>query len=186
MKNEIENEFEGIHNRLRLLGRKYNSENENLHFTALKCPDAELYSTLVSFARGGLKIVQKHREYFLQNSLYDDGMFWYDLFLLASSAALGVRNNKAQKSIPETEMRSLAEVLVEISEFSTLNAGDIRKRNYEALGNTLYAFYSEDLINLVRRKGESMGQDSVINFILRTVGRVREIIQKEESKAISK
>ena len=182
MKNEIENEFAGIHNRLRLLEKKYNPEGENLHFAGIKIPDADLYAAIVSLAKGGLIVVQNHREYFLKNSLYADGMFWYDLFLMASSAALGVISNKAQKSIPKTEIRNLIEILVKISDFSTVNGGDITKRNHEALGNTLYAFYSDDMVELAREKGDSIGLDSVIDFVDWTIRRVEKIILGEKFK----
>ena len=35
---------------------------------------------LLGLPKEGLTKVRSHREYFSEHSLYDDGMFWYDLF----------------------------------------------------------------------------------------------------------
>jgi len=51
-----------------------------------------------------------------------------------------IRNGK-KADIPQDVVEELIENLIEISTYSTVLMGDIVKRNYEALGNTLIAFF---------------------------------------------
>lgn len=175
--NKIRSDFEKIHFRLKQLEKIYNPQNENLHFTALERADTKLYSELLALAQEGLRTVRQHRKYFSKHPLYDDGMFWYCLFLITSSAAARVSTDKIQGDIPSDIVKKLTELLVEISEFSTVHHGDIVKRNYEALANTLCAFYTKDLIDLVREKSSAMDSKAVTDFVNWTIRRVEEIVK---------
>ena len=173
--NQIKSDFKAIHDRLTQLEKKYNPQGENLHFTMLARTDTELFSTLLFLAEEGLIAVRRHNAHFSKHPLYDDGMFWYDFLLMVNAAALKVKAEKTQNNIPKETINKLSEILVEISEFSTVHSGDIVKRNHEALGNTLYAFYANDLINLVKEKSRTIGSEKVREFIEYTIKRVEEI-----------
>jgi hypothetical protein len=171
----IKRDFEAIHGRLRQVEKKYNPQDKNLHFMTLETADAELFSALLSLANDGLDAVRRHNAHFSKHPLYDDGMFWYDLFAMVSSAALQVNADKTQSNIPKNTVNKLAEILVAISEFSTVHGGDIVKRNLEALGNILYVFYAKNLINIVRKKSCTIGSKKVKEFIEYTIKRVEEL-----------
>ena len=158
MREQIKADFQEIHARLRQLEKAHNPQDENLHFVPIVQADASLYVALLQLAREGLAKVRQHRDYFLKHDLYDDGMFWYDLFVLISAGGVRVVADKGRSSITPEVINGLTEVLVEISEYTVLGiGGDIIKRNYEALGNTLWAFYSDDLVTLARLKGREVG-----------------------------
>ena len=177
MDNNIEDDFKIIHSELRKLEKIYNPYEKNLHFFNLEKVDDKLYSQLLSLAREGLATVQKHRDYFSSHVLYDDGMFWYDLFLIISAAALKVKADKKQQEIPGNIVEELTKLLVDMVEFS-MPGGDIVKRNHEALGNTLYCFYNSTLLNLVREWSRSNGDNEIIDFVEWTIGRVEEVIKE--------
>ncbi len=176
MVNKIENEFKIMHSKLRQLEQIYNSREKNLHFNSLEKADAELYSHLLELAQEGLEKVHKHFDYFSKHSLYDDGMFWYDLFLVISAAALRIKANRDQQDIPENIVKELTVLLVDISEFSSLYPSDIQKRNHEALGNTLYGFYSKDLLALARKRSRESGLKKISEFVEWTIDRVEEMV----------
>ena len=44
--------------------------------------------------------MRQNRAFFLSNSLYDDGMFWYELFLFISASAERLRLDHAQAYVP--------------------------------------------------------------------------------------
>ncbi len=161
----LEQDFAVVHSALRQIEKDYNPSGENLHFASLIKADTQLYERVLALAREGLTIVRKHREYFSKHALYDDGMFWYDLFLTISAAACKVKHDGIQAAIPQNVVKELTLVLVDISEFSTVHGGDITKRNHEALGNTLWAFNDKALIRGVRARNRKIGQEQVKEFI---------------------
>ena len=142
-------EFSGLRGRLLALEKTYSPAGENLHFEPLSRADAALYKALLGLAKDGLTKVRTHREYFPEHSLYDDGMFWYDLLLLISAAAQRMHADRGHHAVPTETATALVETLVEISEFTVLG-GDITKRNFEALGNTLWTFWSLDVAYAAR------------------------------------
>lgn len=180
MREQIEADFQEIHTRLRQLEKAHNPQDENLHFVPVAQVDANFYVTLLQLAREGLAKVRQHRDYFLKHALYDDGMFWYDLFLLISAAGVRVEAGKVRSSITPEAVNGLTEVLVAISEYTVLGVGgDITKRNYEALGNTLLAFYNDDLVTLARLKGREVG---VGKFVAEAISRVQKCRNDENKK----
>ncbi len=172
VKDAIERDFSELHSRLRRLEKVYNPEGKNLIFYPLSKAHAELYSALLSLSRQGLDAVHRRRDYFLQHVLYDDGMFWDDLFEMTSAAALRIMADKGQMTIPGELVRELTEILVEISEYATVDPGDCTKRAYEALGNTLLAFYDKNLIKVVRKKAHEIGSTRVTKFLEWTIEKV--------------
>jgi hypothetical protein len=164
MESDIKSEFRDIHDRLNQLKSAYNPQNKNLHFDCLERVDADLYTELLQLAAEGLKRVNKHRDYFLENSLYDDGMFWYNLCLMISAAASRVLTDGTQNQIPEHLVVGLTENLIEISEYA-IGDGDMHKRVYEAMVNTLWAFYGEELIKQAQQKSRTINQNNVMHFV---------------------
>ena len=175
MMSEIETAFKRVKTSLKDLMEQYNPKGENLHFTHLENPDSQLYSQLGDLAREGLKLANKYKK-ILKRELYDDGMFWYDLCQAISSAALGVKQKNNQEEIPQELVKELLRILVQISEFSVGAGGDMYKRNYEALGNTLYAFNSPQILDIVLNEKDRLGLESVSAFVDDTLERVRRIL----------
>ena len=93
-------EFDELHGRLRGLEERFNPKKLNLHFGAPR--DAQvwpgLWTEIEELAREGLNLVNKHRDYFLGRqapaALYDDGMFWYDLFLFIGAVSIANEHSK--------------------------------------------------------------------------------------------
>lgn len=182
LNNKIEKEFEIIHSKLRQLKQTYNPSGENLHFYNLEKADVELYAKLLELAREGLDKVRKHSVYFSRHALYDDGMFWYELFLTIGAAALRIRADQNQQNISENVIRELTELLIDISEFTCVHpaqGGDIYKRSYEALGNMLYGFYNKDLVEFARKKSRESGFEKVSEFVELTIGKVEKMLIEE-------
>jgi hypothetical protein len=173
-RDDIKSEFEGIHNRLNKLDVAYNPQHKNLHFDCLERVDTNLYTELLQLAAEGLKRVKEHRDYFLEKGLYDDGMFWYNLCLMISAAASRVLTDGTQNQIPEHLVVGLAETLIEISEYA-IGCGDMDKRVYEALVNTLWAFNSEELIQQAQQKSHTINQNNVMHFVDNIILRVVEL-----------
>lgn len=182
MSNKIENEFEVIHSKLRQLKQIYNPLNKNLHFYSLEKADAELYVHLLELAQEGLEKVRKHSVYFSRHALYDDGMFWYELFLTIGAASIRIRADQNQQIISENIVKELTELLIDISEFTCVHpvqGGDIYKRNHEALANMLYGFYSKDLVEFACKRSRESGFKNMSEFVELTIGRVKEMVREE-------
>ncbi len=176
---QIEEDFEEIHNRLRYNEKLYNPSKLNLHFDDLPRADAELYRELLVLSREGVEKVKHHGEYFTSNPLYDDGMFWYDLFLLINSAALRIIRDGNQTEIPREIAMELIENLIEITTYSTVHLGDIKKRNYEALCNTLIAFYSKETLELVNKRMRAISSNRAKELINSSIESAEELVKKE-------
>ena len=179
LREQIEADFKEIRNRLRDIEKLYNPHQLNLHFDDLPRADAELYRDLLVLSREGLEKVKHHREYFTSHSLYDDGMFWYDLFLLINSAALRIIRDGNQTEIPQEIAMELIENLIEITTYSTVHLGDIKKRNYEALCNTLIAFYSKKTLELVNKRMRAISSKSAKELINRSIKSAEDLVKKE-------
>jgi hypothetical protein len=175
MMSEIETAFKRVKTSLKDLMEQYNPKGENLHFTHLENPDSQLYSQLVDLPREGLKLANNYKK-ILKRELYDDGMFWYDLCQAISSAALGVKQKNNQEEIPQEPVKELLRILVQISEFSVGTGGDMYKRNYEALGNTLYAFNSPQFLDVVVNEKERISSESISAFVDNTLERIKRIL----------
>ena len=95
----IERQFTELRTRLRTLEKRLNPKDEDLHFVprlvGLKRED---FSELLAIAEDGLSKVREHEEYFLTSALYDDGMFWYELFTLISTASLQPHEQKRSRN----------------------------------------------------------------------------------------
>lgn len=109
---KIEEDFKVIHNRLRKIEKKYNPNDDNLHFDSIQKPDPKLFTELLDLTHDGLKKVRLNSDFFLKNSLYADNFFWYELFLIISSASLGVMKSKTQHEIPVRIVESLIDNLI--------------------------------------------------------------------------
>ena len=179
---KIAADFAGLKARLKRLEKTYNPTDEVLEIDAAPHADAALFDALLKLAQEGLAKVRQHHTYFSNpnNELYDDGMFWHGLLKLASGAARRVASDKAQNTIAPEVVNALTEIFVEISEYSTVGGGnDMEKRNLEALGNTLWAFYSDTLVALARQKSQAIGSQPVIQFVEGTIARVNDTRQHD-------
>lgn len=143
-KGQVEEDFQELLAKLKTLKKVYNPEDENLHFNALDNADEQLYEELLFLGVKGLSTVNKHREYFLQNPFYDDGMYWYDLCVLIGSASAGGSRCSSQRLIPDYLIHSLLLILVYISEYSCACGGDMLSRKMEALRATIDTFCNDE------------------------------------------
>jgi hypothetical protein len=155
---------------LTVLEQAANPDGLNLHWDPLPILDTALFAQLCELARKGLLAVRAHRRYFLRRDLYDDGMYWYRLCLLITSAALA-HNGRSGTSVPNTLTTRLTIDVIDLSEF-TVFGGDMLKRNYEAAGNLLLAFDSESLRLAILSRGKKRGCRSVSVFAKRVVERI--------------
>ncbi len=164
-------DFADLHERLLALQKAYNPRGENLHFYALERVDQKLYAEFLALCEEGLAAVERHRDHFLQEPLYADGMFWYELFLMIKAAGACVFGNKAGGSIPQGTAHGITKALVGIAEFSTVHLGDIVKRNAEALSTMLGAFRSDELDALVVLEAQLLYSDKARRFVLWIAGK---------------
>jgi len=170
--------FADLHARLDTLEKRLNPRDENLHF----CPRLvdlrqEDFSDMLALAEDGLIKVREYEDCFLAARLYADGMFWYRLFLLISTASLQARQGR---EVAEPTLRRLVEVLVDISRYSLVNGpSDIGKRNHEALGNLFCGFPSPALRKLAWDRAQRSPEISA--FVAFTVKAVESVEQRKRS-----
>jgi hypothetical protein len=100
--------------------------------------------------------------------------FWYNYFLIISAISTGIKRSANSEGISQEVIYKIIKDLIDISEFSIIVLGDLYKRNYEALGNILLAFYSDNLMNLVKKKKETITSEKVRSFLERTIEIVEE------------
>lgn len=169
---EIEGAFGTLHQRLRTLERKLNPSEQYMCFRAGLNVAPEDFEELLALAAEGLRTVRKHDPYFRKYRLYDDGMFWDDLFMLIWFASLHGQKGMA---VPESVLRSLVEVLVDISHYSLVGGGgDIVKGNENALANLLYRFPLPSLQLLARaRAKQSPEVTEFVDWTLDAVAKAR-------------
>ena len=174
--------FEPLRKRLQEITQRGSPSGSNLHFHSLDFTDASLFQEIVALARDGRDAVNKHREYFLSASLYDDGMFWYYLFLVIGATALRVRGDGKQETIPKEALGQLAGALIEMAEYSTVRPGDIAKRNWEALGNLAYCFQSDELASLIGDRAKATRLKRVESLATRSLGAAKAAAQRNMSE----
>jgi hypothetical protein len=178
---QILTDFKALHDALRKMMDVHNASDGDLHFEALDKADSEIYNEIVTLAYDGLKAVRQHADHFATKALYDDGMFWYDLFLAVSAAARRVKEDKSQGAIPANVIEVLGEILVDVSEFSTVHAGDITKRSAEALHSTVCTFYSKALVRHLRARAAGLKSKSAESFVETVIKGAEEVaLRKSE------
>ena len=173
-----ERRFQKVLSRLRQLEKRYSSPKADLHFEMLARGDADLFPALAELCAEGLTLIESNHAWFASHSLYDDGMFWYDLFLTVSAASLRVGADHAQAYIPVSLVEQIAVCLIRISPYA--DGGDIATRNYEALGNTLLVFDQAISPPRVRRLASPMAP-ATKRFVKMTQERVREVLKEREA-----
>ena len=168
---DLSREFSGLHAQLKELLTACEQKVDDLPGPFLQRVDlAALYRRLLALAIEGLRVVQKHRSYFSRESLYEDGMFWYDLFQLINAAGGRVwQHGDDVTNVPADIAKSLARVLVDISRFSTATGGDILQRNAEALASTLLAFGPHNLEKDLRKRVRALRLKRVMEFMDETL-----------------
>lgn len=144
---ELSKEFAGLNYKLDDLETRFNPKGLNLHFGTPK--DAEiwpgLWDEIDGLAGQGLSLVNAHRDYFIRQDtpsrMYDDGMYWYKLFLFIYAVSIAQLHNENPGATPTPgTQESILDSLIDISEYTSVVPGDIYKRNQEALAQFLLAF----------------------------------------------
>ena len=145
--NWLAEDFEDLKERLKVIGNHLNPRGLNLHFGCPKGakPWPSLWNKVEELAREGLARVKEHHDYFIEwqapSRMYDDGMFWYDLFLFICTAGIAQATGAPEdSSVPISTQASILSSLIGISEYTSVLPADIFKRNWEALGNFIYGF----------------------------------------------
>jgi len=133
-----------------------NPARENLHFGVSLVVDESTILKLTALVESCLAVTLKRRDVLTAevDRLYESP--WYDLFLLVSRVTLNVASNGLV--VHPDSLTALADCLVEMCELTIVEADDedwepydITKRNFEALGNLIYAF--PETAEHVRAKG---------------------------------
>jgi len=183
MKEHIAAYFEEIHDQLRKIEKKYNPKGNNLHFAAeaISKADEKLFYNLLQLSGKAISIVKDEQDHYSNKTPYANRMFdfWYDYFLIISSASIRVKAAANSDDFSKETIYNIIKELIDISEFSTIVLGDLYFRNHEALGNTLIAFYSNDLMNLVKKIKSTTKSKGVKGFLNMTINSVEEIINKK-------
>ena len=176
-----EKQFSELHEKLRQLERSCNPSEKNLHFNQLEKVDPKLFADLLSLSEKGLKMVQENCDYFLKHALYDDGMYWYDLCMIINSAVATAKNEGIHSTIPDDVIRGLVKSLVLISEYALSPGGDMIKRNYAALGNTLWAFHSKELETWIFECAQKSGSEKVADYVEGVIEDINQILASEKT-----
>jgi hypothetical protein len=173
MTENITEYFDELNNQLIQLERKYNPQKTNLHFEydAIPNVDEQLFYELLKLSRKAIEIIKDEPDRYSNRTPYARGLFdfWYEFFLIISSASIRVKKSANSDHFPKDKIYGIIEGLIDISEFSIIVLGDLYFRNREALGNTLLAFYSDDLINMVKKKKTTIKSKNVRGFLDDTV-----------------
>jgi hypothetical protein len=182
MSENIRDSFKEMQVQLGKLEKKYNPQVKNLHFETEAIPkvDEKLFANLLQLSGEAIEIIKDEQDRYSNRTPYASAMFnfWYDYFLIISSASIRVKNLANPGDFSKETIWGIIEDLIDISEFSIIVSGDLYKRNYEALGNTLLAFYSDNLMNLVNNRKKTITSKEVRSFLGGTMKRVEEIYNK--------
>lgn len=177
--NLIKADFNEVRVNLSKLEKKYNPKDLDLHFYPLPYVDTIFFREILALAQSGLRLVNKNRDYCLNISLYDDGSFLYDLFLLIKSATNSIYKNKMQNEIHLGLVIKLLNILTKMSFYTTKQGGDISKRNSEALSNILFVFRSRELFDFVKRRASMNRLERIKEFLNDAVKKAERAIGRD-------
>jgi hypothetical protein len=184
MSEHIKAYFEKIHNQLKRLEKKYNPNRKDLHFANEAIPkvDDKLFYNLLKLSGKAIDIIKDEQNHYSNKTAYAHVMFdfWYDYFLLISSASIRINTSANSNDYPQETIYNIIEDLINISEFSTIVSGDLYFRNHEALGNTLLAFYSVNLMNFLKNKKKLITSESMKDFLDGTIKDVKKYMNKRK------
>lgn len=172
--------FDELNDQLRRIEKKYNPKKDNLHFEAISKVDDQLFYDLLQLSGKAIEIIKDQPDHYSNKTAYAHRMFefWYDYFLIISSASIRAKESASSGDYSKETIHGVIQHLIDISEFSVIVLGDLYFRNSEALGNTILAFYSDDLIDLVRKKKKTIKSKSVKGFLDDTIKKVERIKTK--------
>jgi len=169
MTENITEYFDELNNQLIQLERKYNPQKTNLHFEDEVIPtvDDQLFYELLKLSRKAIEIIKDEPDRYSNRTPYARGLFdfWCEYFIMVSSASIRVKKSANSDNFSKETIYSIIQNLIDISELSIIVSGDLYFRNREALGNTLLAFYSDDLINMVKKKKATIKSKNVRGFV---------------------
>ena len=174
-----EKKLENLKTRLYRIMKSYNPDRLNLHFDLPVRADLHLFEELFSIGHEAWGIIKTNQSW--ENSFY----LFYDYFLLTSSASIKILNSNNQKLFTNDVIVKLVLLIADISQMTTTPGfgGDITKRNHEALGNLLLAFYNlNNLRSIMISKARETGNQEVINFVQRTIECVKQV-EKESGES---
>lgn len=182
MKVGIEAYFVEMQAELRQIENIYNPQGRNLHFESFQSVDSELFEKLLYLSNRAILIVKDDEHRYAKDNCYSGAMFnfWYDYFLIMNAISKHVIESGGKENYPYKTIKSLIDNLIIISEFSIIVLGDIFKRNYEALGNTLLAFYDSNLISFVEIQKASFTSERVKSFVDGAIKNVRKIVSNRK------
>ena len=180
MTQRIAEYFDELNEQLRRIEKKYNPKGENLHFEAISKVDDQLFYDLLQLSGKAIAIIKDEPDHYSNKTAYAHRMFefWYDYFLIISSASIRVQESASSGDYSKKTIHGIIQDLADISEFSVIVSGDLYFRNREALGNALLTFYSDELIDLVRKKKKTIKSKSAKGFLDGTINSVKKIRSK--------
>lgn len=174
---DLEKNLRKLQERVQSIDKAYNPDHLNLHFYIPDRTDPELFDDLYTVGVEAWDIIKNNQS---RNTSY----WFYDFFLLISSASVKILNDKSQNDYPKDEIEKLALLLVEISQMTTQKRfeGDIWKRHYEALATLLQAFNNySDLGKILKSRAKEMNNQDVVVFVKETTN----IVKRMENKSYS-
>jgi len=181
MSENIRDSFQEMKVLLEKLEKKYNSKGKNLHFEAIPEVDEKLFADLLLLSDKAIEIIKDVHDRYSNSTAYAHIMFdfWYEYFLIISSASVRVKNMANPDDVSKETIWGIIKDLIVISEFSAIVSGDLYARNYEALGNTILSFYSDNLKERLNNQRETIQPEEVRGFLDTTIERVEKILHKK-------
>jgi hypothetical protein len=156
--NDFKKTLAELKEQVRAIEASYNPKDLNLHFHRPARTDSALFEKLYAVGLEAWNIVRVNQS---QNTLH----WFYDFFLLISSASVKILNDHTQNQYPKAVIEQITLLLVDISQMTNNKEfeGDIRSRNLEALTNLLLAF--GNLSSIVRNRAKEMNNQDVNDFV---------------------
>ena len=173
--------FDELNEQLRRIEKKYNPKENNLHFEVLPKVDDQLFYDLLQLSGKAIKIIKDEPDRYSNKNAYAHRMFdfWYEYFLIIRSASINVNESANPGDYSKETIYNIIQDVIDISEFAIIVSGDLYLRNHEALGNTLLAFYCDDLVNMIKKKKATIKSKDVKGFLESTIEDVERIRMKE-------
>jgi hypothetical protein len=166
---KIEQQLKNLQERVHLVKISYNPDNLDLHFDFPSRADSTLFEALFYIGQEAWNIVEN-------NQSWKTAYWFYDFFLLISSASVKILHDRTQEYFPKEIINRIVILLVDTLQMTTTEeySGDITKRNYEALSNLMLAFKNyPDLRTIALNHAEESNDKDFVDW-------VREAIKESE------
>jgi len=150
--------------RFKLIKTIYDPDQLNLLFENIPRVDEALFESLLALMRETWEILSPKK---FSGFDIDAEMLLMEIFEFLLNAFGTVLEKKAQSTISMVIISRLVELVVETSQYTMRNPGDITKRNISALSSLISVFdQNGNLAKLANQKAISLNDDEVFRFIV--------------------